>query len=137
MDLVLSLPWSYLFIKQNRLLATIPFDSARKRMSVLVQTPEGHYRLYCKGADNVMFDRASDYSLCGGRVLLEEHLEVFSNEGLRTLVLAYMDLEASAAEDWAAKWNHALTLPDRADACEVRIEYDRMRRRTERLKKII
>jgi len=38
------------------------------------------------------------------------------------LVLAYMDLEASAAEDWAAKWNHALTLPDRADACEVRIE---------------
>mmetsp|Transcript_51827 Transcript_51827/g.66393 ORF Transcript_51827/g.66393 Transcript_51827/m.66393 type:complete len:1369 (-) Transcript_51827:402-4508(-) len=100
-----------------KLLATIPFNSARKRMSVLVQTPEGVYRLYCKGADNIMFDRAGNYDLCGGQELLDEHLEAFSNEGLRTLVLAYRDLPQEMALDWLKQWNEALTLPDREEAC--------------------
>lgn len=30
------------------LILTIPFDSTRKRMSVVVKTPEGSYVLYCK-----------------------------------------------------------------------------------------
>jgi phospholipid-translocating P-type ATPase (flippase) len=98
-------------------LATIPFNSARKRMSVLIVTPEGEYRLYCKGADNVMFDRAGGYDLCGGQDLLDEHLEAFSNEGLRTLVLAYRILTKEVALDWLQQWNHALTLPDRDEAC--------------------
>ena len=36
---------------------TIPFDSARKRMSVIVQDSGGQYILFCKGADNVILDR--------------------------------------------------------------------------------
>lgn len=30
------------------LILTIPFDSTRKRMSVIVQAPDGSYILYCK-----------------------------------------------------------------------------------------
>lgn len=30
------------------LILTIPFDSTRKRMSVVVQDPDGSYTLYCK-----------------------------------------------------------------------------------------
>ena len=35
------------------------FSSARKRMSVVVEMPDGSFVLLCKGADNVMLDRAS------------------------------------------------------------------------------
>jgi magnesium-transporting ATPase (P-type) len=44
------------------ILATIPFDSTRKRMSVIVQYAgsEGGIVL-SKGADNVMLDRAVDF----------------------------------------------------------------------------
>ena len=31
-----------------KLILTIPFDSTRKRMSVIVQAPDGSYVLYCK-----------------------------------------------------------------------------------------
>lgn len=30
------------------LIVTIPFNSTRKRMSVIVQAPDGSYALYCK-----------------------------------------------------------------------------------------
>lgn len=85
--------------RQYKLLALIPFNSTRKRMSTLVVTPEGEYMFFCKGADNVMFDRASDdYSLVGGKDLLNEHLEVFATEGLRTLVLAMKKMSQNDAE---------------------------------------
>ena len=50
------------------LLAAIPFDSNRKRMSVIVRRidsagrGQGDIVLYCKGADNVLLDRCSSFS---------------------------------------------------------------------------
>ena len=41
------------------LLCILDFNNVRKRMSVIVKY-EGRIRLYCKGADNVIFER-----LCG------------------------------------------------------------------------
>ena len=41
--------------KRYLVLATIPFNSTRKRMSALVQGPDGKARILCKGADNIMF----------------------------------------------------------------------------------
>lgn len=35
-------------LQQYGLMVTIPFDSTRKRMSVIVQAPDGSYILYCK-----------------------------------------------------------------------------------------
>ena len=39
--------------------AEFPFDSTRKRMSVILKDEEGNYSILCKGADTVMYDRIS------------------------------------------------------------------------------
>nr|XP_023698970.1 phospholipid-transporting ATPase ID-like [Paramormyrops kingsleyae] len=39
------------------LLAILDFNNIRKRMSVIVRNPEGKIRLYCKGADTLLFER--------------------------------------------------------------------------------
>jgi len=36
------------------LLSKIEFDSARKRMSVIVRTPDNKIMLVCKGADSII-----------------------------------------------------------------------------------
>ena len=48
------------------ILATIPFDSTRKRMSVIVQHKD-EVIVLSKGADNVMLDRAIDFT--DGKIL--------------------------------------------------------------------
>jgi len=40
-----------------KVLDTIEFSSSRKRMSNVVQFPDGRIMLFCKGADNVMIER--------------------------------------------------------------------------------
>uniref|UniRef100_A0A8C7FU36 Phospholipid-transporting ATPase n=1 Tax=Oncorhynchus kisutch TaxID=8019 RepID=A0A8C7FU36_ONCKI len=40
-----------------QLLAILDFNNVRKRMSVIVRNPAGHIKLYCKGADTIIFDR--------------------------------------------------------------------------------
>lgn len=44
------------------LLHTIGFDSARKRMSIIVRNPEGKVQLFCKGADTIIMSRLCNYS---------------------------------------------------------------------------
>ena len=47
---------------EYELLATIPFDSDRKRMTVILRKPSnGQVVVFCKGADNVIFDRATSF----------------------------------------------------------------------------
>src|SRR5690606_13692459 len=41
-------------IESWKVLAVIPFNSTRKRMSVLYLSPTNEYILFCKGADSVM-----------------------------------------------------------------------------------
>ncbi len=43
-------------------LHTLPFDSARKRMSVIVRNPQGNIVLYCKGADSAILNRLAKSS---------------------------------------------------------------------------
>lgn len=44
------------------LLHTLPFDSTRKRMSIIVRNPEGEVQLFCKGADTVIMSRLGNYT---------------------------------------------------------------------------
>ncbi|EHB07290.1 Putative phospholipid-transporting ATPase ID, partial [Heterocephalus glaber] len=50
-----------------QLLAILDFNNIRKRMSVIVRSPEGKIRLYCKGADTILLDRlhCSTHELLG------------------------------------------------------------------------
>ena len=39
------------------MLHVLEFNSTRKRMSVIVRDEEGRYIVFCKGADNVVYER--------------------------------------------------------------------------------
>uniref|UniRef100_A0A8C8SPM6 Phospholipid-transporting ATPase n=1 Tax=Pelusios castaneus TaxID=367368 RepID=A0A8C8SPM6_9SAUR len=99
------------------ILNVLEFSSNRKRMSVIVRTPAGRLRLYCKGADNVIFERLSKDSQYMEQTLL--HLEYFATEGLRTLCIAYADLSENSYQEWLKVYNEASTiLKDRTQKME-------------------
>ncbi|XP_066872811.1 phospholipid-transporting ATPase IB isoform X4 [Kogia breviceps] len=99
------------------ILNVLEFSSDRKRMSVIVRTPSGQLRLYCKGADNVIFERLSKDSKYMEETLC--HLEYFATEGLRTLCVAYADLSESDYAEWLKVYQEASTiLKDRAQRLE-------------------
>eukprot|EP00741_Cyanophora_paradoxa_P014287 tig00020780_g13779.t1 len=108
------------------LLNILEFNSNRKRMSVIVRTPEGEIKLYCKGADSVIIDR-----LRAADPLLEttqRHLDEFALDGLRTLCLSALSLTPAEHADWDATFKKAATaVVNREqkveDACEL-IEKD-------------
>uniref|UniRef100_A0A8D2KEU2 Phospholipid-transporting ATPase n=1 Tax=Urocitellus parryii TaxID=9999 RepID=A0A8D2KEU2_UROPR len=64
-----------------------------------------HLRLYCKGADTVIYERLSKDSLFVEDTL--KHLEIFATEGLRTLCIAYTDLTETEYQDWLQEYKKA------------------------------
>ncbi|CAD5116238.1 DgyrCDS5149 [Dimorphilus gyrociliatus] len=85
-------------IVRYEVLHVLEFTSTRKRMSVIVRTPEGKLKLMVKGADNVIFDRLSKNSQYKNETI--NHLEDFAKDGLRTLVCAVADIEPNFYEEW-------------------------------------
>uniref|UniRef100_A0A6Q2Z1R4 Phospholipid-transporting ATPase n=1 Tax=Esox lucius TaxID=8010 RepID=A0A6Q2Z1R4_ESOLU len=94
------------------LLAILDFNNIRKRMSVIVRNPEGRIRLYCKGADTLLFERLhpSNHHLMN---ITTDHLNECAGDGLRTLALAYRDL---SEEQWE-EWSESHRLADRSTDC--------------------
>uniref|UniRef100_A0A8C2P0G6 Phospholipid-transporting ATPase n=1 Tax=Capra hircus TaxID=9925 RepID=A0A8C2P0G6_CAPHI len=80
---------------------------ARKRMSVIVRTPSGKLRLYCKGADTVIYDRLAETSKY--KEITLKHLEQFATEGLRTLCFAVAEISESDFQEWRAVYQRAST----------------------------
>lgn len=88
------------------LLNVIEFDSARKRMTVIVRTPENKIMVVCKGADSIIEKRLAPN---------QEHLkttnkflEQYANEGLRTLLICYKYVTDEFYADWNKQYNNAL-----------------------------
>uniref|UniRef100_A0A4W2BKK2 Uncharacterized protein n=1 Tax=Bos indicus x Bos taurus TaxID=30522 RepID=A0A4W2BKK2_BOBOX len=87
--------YKYFFPKMGEeltfeILNVLEFSSNRKRMSIIVRTPEGRLRLYCKGA----VTSPGDLSLAG----------------LRTLCVAYIDLTEIEYEQWLVMYKKAITV---------------------------
>nr|XP_043629882.1 putative phospholipid-transporting ATPase 9 [Erigeron canadensis] len=98
------------------LLNVLEFNSARKRMSVIVRDDQGKLLLLCKGADSVMFDRLAK----NGRQFEEstkEHVNEYADAGLRTLILAYRELTEEEYKEFNEKFIEAKNLvsADRED----------------------
>ncbi|XP_036424325.1 probable phospholipid-transporting ATPase IA isoform X6 [Colossoma macropomum] len=93
--------------EKYELLHVLEFTSARKRMSVIMRTPSGKIRLYCKGADTVIYDRLADNSRYKDITL--KHLEQFATEGLRTLCFAVADISESVYQQWQEVHHRACT----------------------------
>ncbi|XP_035423172.1 phospholipid-transporting ATPase ID isoform X1 [Cygnus atratus] len=112
-----------------QLLAILDFNNIRKRMSVIVRSPEGKIRLYCKGADTILLERLHPTNQDLTNVTTD-HLNEYAGEGLRTLVLAYKDLEESYYEDWSERLHRASGAPeareDRLARLYDEVEHDMM-----------
>ncbi|WCJ33428.1 Calcium-transporting ATPase 1 [Euphorbia peplus] len=88
--------------KEFEILKVEPFSSVRKKMSVLVALPGGGSRAYLKGAseivlkmcDKVVDDSGDHTDLSEEQVRnLSDVINGFASEALRTLCLAYKDLD--------------------------------------------
>ncbi|XP_015185960.1 PREDICTED: phospholipid-transporting ATPase ID isoform X2 [Polistes dominula] len=108
------------------LLCILDFNNVRKRMSVILRK-DGHLRLYCKGADNVIYERLKkDSDEIMSKTL--DHLNKFAGEGLRTLCLSVRDLDESFFNNWKQRHQEAAlsheNRDDKLDAIYEEIEKD-------------
>eukprot|EP00899_Mesostigma_viride_P010371 jgi/Mesvir1/19335/Mv10393-RA.1 len=91
---------------EYKILNVLEFNSTRKRQSVVCRHPSGAYVLYCKGADNVIYDRLErkankELSPANSHAAVtSDHLAEFGEDGLRTLCLAYRLVPAEEYERW-------------------------------------
>ncbi|AEE30879.1 autoinhibited Ca2+-ATPase 1 [Arabidopsis thaliana] len=78
-----------------------PFNSTKKRMGVVIELPERHFRAHCKGASEIVLDSCDKYINKDGEVVpldekstshLKNIIEEFASEALRTLCLAYFEI---------------------------------------------
>ncbi|XP_069885159.1 phospholipid-transporting ATPase IC isoform X1 [Dipodomys merriami] len=83
-------------------LAILDFNSDRKRMSIIVRTPEGSIRLYCKGADTVIYERL--HQMNPTKQETQDALDIFASETLRTLCLCYKEIEENEFAEWNKKF---------------------------------
>ncbi|XP_065363251.1 probable phospholipid-transporting ATPase IM isoform X3 [Calliphora vicina] len=100
--------------EEYELLHILDFNNVRKRMSVVLRRGDKIF-LYCKGADNVIYDRLSS-SQHDIKARTQDHLNKFAGEGLRTLVLAERHLTAEFYEDWSKRhYEASVSLDHRED----------------------
>ncbi|KAK1275987.1 Calcium-transporting ATPase 1, plasma membrane-type [Acorus gramineus] len=85
-----------------KLVKVEPFNSLKKRMGVVLQLPEGGFRAHTKGASEIVLAACEKVMDSSGNIVpldettasrLRDTIELFANEALRTLCLAYMEIE--------------------------------------------
>ena len=112
-------------VEKYKLLNVIEFDSARKRMTVIVKTPNDEIKIMCKGADSIIYPRLVNRDLIEST---DNFLESYAGEGLRTLLLAEKTISLEEYEEWLEKYNEAsmatVNREEKVAEVEDSIEYD-------------
>jgi Ca2+-transporting ATPase len=85
-----------------------PFNSVKKKMSVIIRLPDGGLRSYCKGASEIILGHCDTYLSSEGNIIplsekqKENVLDIinsFASEALRTLCIAFKDLNEISDEE--------------------------------------
>ena len=85
-----------------KILKIEPFNSVRKKMSVLVALPDVGTRAFCKGASEIILSMCNKFVDLHGEPVdlsdqqvrnITEVINSFASEALRTLCLAYQDID--------------------------------------------
>lgn len=85
-----------------------PFNSVRKKMSVLVAQPNGRKRAFCKGASEIILRMCSKFVDSNGETIVLSEQEArnindvinsFASEALRTLCLAFKDIDDDSSDE--------------------------------------
>ena len=105
-------------------LRVLEFNSTRKRMSVVVRSPDGRLLLICKGADSVIYQRLKADHDPQMKATTSKALEDFANGGLRTLCIASRSMSEDEFGEWSRVYDAACAATeDREDeiekACEL------------------
>ncbi|XP_067096845.1 plasma membrane calcium-transporting ATPase 3a isoform X4 [Osmerus mordax] len=97
-------------IPEEKLYKVYTFNSVRKSMSTVVQLPDGSFRLYSKGASEILLKKCTSILAAGGEKrnfrprdrdeMVKKVIEPMACDGLRTICVAYRDLPASPQPDW-------------------------------------
>lgn len=88
-----------------------PFDSTRKRMSLIVKKHgSSELIMMTKGADSIMLPRITLEDAVKNKI--EEDLNFFALQGLRTLVISSKKIPAAAYKDWHARFFKISTSSD-------------------------
>lgn len=92
-----------------RLHHVLEFDSDRKRMTVIVETPSGEILLLCKGADSVILERLADHQGKSNEFLdsVYSQLSEYAKCGMRTLCMAYKKIPREDFDRWSAQFSAA------------------------------
>ncbi|MFS7983215.1 putative P-type Ca(2+) transporter [Helianthus anomalus] len=89
--------------QSTKVLRVEPFNSTKKQMGVVLELPEGGVRAHCKGASEIVLAACDKVINENGEVValdeesvnrLKSTIDSFAGEALRTLCLAYIDLES-------------------------------------------
>uniref|UniRef100_A0A673LVK2 Calcium-transporting ATPase n=1 Tax=Sinocyclocheilus rhinocerous TaxID=307959 RepID=A0A673LVK2_9TELE len=97
-------------IPEEKLYKVYTFNSVRKSMSTVVQMPDGSFRLYSKGASEILLKKCSSILGANGEArnfkprdrdeMVKKVIEPMACEGLRTICIAYRDLPCNPEPDW-------------------------------------
>ncbi|KAL0545568.1 hypothetical protein IC582_015455 [Cucumis melo] len=88
--------------QKSKITRVEPFNSVKKRMGVVLELPAGGFRVHSKGASEIVLASCDKVLDSDGEAVplneesinfLKETIEEFAGEALRTLCLAYMDIE--------------------------------------------
>ncbi|PQM33727.1 hypothetical protein Pyn_37631 [Prunus yedoensis var. nudiflora] len=94
--------------REANILKVDPFNSVRKKMSVLVAYPHGGKRAFCKGASEIVLGMCNKFiDFNGESVILSQEqvknitdvIDSFASESLRTLCLAFKNIDDSSVEN--------------------------------------
>ena len=84
---------------EYEIVALFPFDSSRKRMSVLLKIPGTEKILcLCKGADNIMYQRCKE-------IKYNDYVNSFSQQGYRTLVFGQKIIDEEESKAMMEQYN--------------------------------
>ncbi|RXN02679.1 plasma membrane calcium-transporting ATPase 3 isoform X3 [Labeo rohita] len=97
-------------IPEEKLYKVYTFNSVRKSMSTVVQMPDGSFRLYSKGASEILLKKCSAILGANGEArsfkprdrdeMVKKVIEPMACEGLRTICIGYRDLPGDPEPDW-------------------------------------
>ncbi|XP_053719673.1 plasma membrane calcium-transporting ATPase 1a isoform X1 [Synchiropus splendidus] len=98
-------------IPEEKLYKVYTFNSVRKSMSTVLKMADGSYRMFSKGASEILLKKCYKILTANGEKkvfrprdrddMVKKVIEPMASEGLRTICLAYRDFPASDGEpDW-------------------------------------
>ncbi|XP_053270688.1 plasma membrane calcium-transporting ATPase 1a isoform X1 [Pleuronectes platessa] len=98
-------------IPEEKLHKVYTFNSTRKSMSTVLKLADGSFRMFSKGASEILLKKCYKVQLANGETkifrprdrddMIKKVIEPMASEGLRTICLAFRDFPVSEGEpDW-------------------------------------